>query len=37
MLSNDNIFKNIKWNVTIEKTQKLWNYALKLGISMKSF
>ena len=37
MLLNENIFKNSNWNLTIEKTQKPWNYTLKHGMSMKIF
>ena len=37
MLFNENIFQNINWNLTIEKTQKPWNYTLKHGMSMKNF
>ena len=35
MLINDNIFENINWNLTIEKTRKPWNYILKHGMPMK--
>ena len=34
---NVDIFENINWNNTIEKTQKPWNYTLKFGMSMKTF
>ena len=37
MLFNDDIFEIIYLNLTIEKTQKPWNYTLKHGMSMKSF
>ena len=37
MLLNESIFENINWNHTIEKTQKPWNYTLKLGMSMENF
>ena len=34
---NNNIFRNVNQNHTIEKIQKPWNYTLTHGMSMKKF
>ena len=34
---SDNTFKTINWNLTIEKTQKPWNFTLNMVCQGKAF